>query len=430
MGGKTVEQKKYQVGGASAVGTLIVLSLLYFINFADRSIMAVALTPIKQSFSLTDAQAGLLGSLVTLGIAVLTIPAAIFGDRWARRKVVMVMGLLWSFFTLVTGLAAQFWHLAVARFMVGSGEAGYSPVGLAWIGVSFRKEMRSLILGIFFAVGQLGAVAGLILGGALIAATQDWRVPFYVFAVPGVILAISALFLRDYKVVKAKDEAVLSKKYFKDWGQIFKIKSFWLISAVYTLFFFMVYSLTTWIPSLMIRGYGMNVGQAGLTYGLITITVIFGPLGGFLADKWQKRSKNGRPYYIAVTAFLAIALFLITLLNVGSPLPVFLTLLTVASIVLALNIPVGLTIIQDTTPPGLRSTATGFVTFINMVGATLGIYYAGAVSDALGGGAHGLQFGLIYTMPFAAVAVICAFIMAKYYHADSAKVSDELLAEK
>jgi MFS family permease len=425
-----VEQKKYQVGGAGAVGTLIVLSLLYFINFADRSIMAVALTPIKQTFSLSDAQAGLLGSLVTLGIAVMTIPAAIFGDRWARRKVVMVMGLLWSFFTLATGLAAQFWHLAVSRFMVGSGEAGYSPVGLAWIGVSFRKEMRSLILGIFFAVGQLGTVAGLIFGGMLIAATQNWRVPFYLFAIPGVILAITALFLRDYKVVKAKDEAILSKQYFKDWGQIFKIKSFWLISATYAFFFFMVYALMTWVPSLLIRSYEMNVGQAGLTYGLITITVIFGPLGGFLGDKWQKHSKNGRPYYIALTALLTIILILVALLNVGSPLPVFLSLFAAANIVLSLNVPVGLTIIQDTTPPGLRATATGLVTFINMIGATMGIYYAGAISDALGGGTHGLQYGLIYTLPIAALGVISVLIMAKYYHSDSAKISDELLAEK
>ncbi len=425
-----MEQKKYQVGGGSAVTTLVVLSILWFLNYADRSIMAVALTPIKQSFSLSDAQAGLLGSLVTLGIAALTIPAAIFGDRWARRKVIMVMGLTWSFFTLVTGLATQFWHLAVARFMVGSGEAGYSPVGLAWVGVSFRKEMRSLILGIFYAVGQLGTVAGLIFGGMLIASTQNWRVPFYVFAIPGIIMAIAALFLRDYKVVKSKDEAAFSKQYFKDWGQIFKIKSFWLISATYTFFFFMVYSLTTWLPSLLIRAYGMDVGQAGLTFGLITLAVIFGPLGGFLGDKWQKRNKNGRPYYIAVTAFLSIVLFLIALLNVGAPLPVFLALFTIANVVLSLNIPVGLTIIQDTTPPGLRSTATGLVTFINMVGATLGIYYSGAVSDALGGGSHGLQFGLIYTMPFAALAVISGFIMAKYYYSDSAKISDELLAEK
>lgn len=425
-----MDDKKYEVGGASAVATLTVLSLLWFINYADRSIMAVALTPVKTSLGLSDGQAGFVGSLVTLGIAIMTVPAAMFGDRWARRKVVSVMTFVWSIATLATGLSMNFWHLSVARFMVGAGEAGYSPVGLAWVGVSFRKEMRSMILGIFYAIGQLGAVAGLIFGGMLIAATDNWRVPFYAFAIPGIILAVVAYFLRDYQAVKAEGEALLSKQYFKDWAKIFKINSFWLISATYTCFFFVVYTLMTWVPSLLMRGYGMNVKQAGFTYGLVTITVIFGPFGGFLADRWQKTNKNGKPYFIAITALVASLLILIALLHIGSPLPTFLTLYTAASIVLALNVPVGLTIIQDTTPPGLRATATGIVTFLNMMGATLGIYYAGAVSDKLGGGLYGLQFGLIYTLPFAALAIVCALIMARCYHADSAKVSDELLAEK
>jgi len=174
----------------------------------------------------------------------------------------------------------------------------------------------------------------------------------------------------------------------------------------------------------------MNVQQAGLIFGLITITVIFGPLGGFLGDKWQKRNKNGRPYFIAVTAFLTIVLVFIALLNLGTTPPVFLVLYTASSVVLALNIPVGLTIIQDTTPPGMRATATGMVTLINMVGATAGIFYAGAISDKLGGGASGLQWGLIYTLPVAAMAVISVLIMSRYYHIDSARVSDELMAEK
>ena len=46
-----MDEKKYEVGGTSAVVTLIILSLLWFINYADRSIMAVALTPIKKAFS-------------------------------------------------------------------------------------------------------------------------------------------------------------------------------------------------------------------------------------------------------------------------------------------------------------------------------------------------------------------------------------------
>jgi len=52
------------VGGAGEVATLIVPSLLYFINFVDRSIMAAALTPNQQTFSPANGQAGLLAMTI------------------------------------------------------------------------------------------------------------------------------------------------------------------------------------------------------------------------------------------------------------------------------------------------------------------------------------------------------------------------------
>lgn len=426
-----MEPKKYEVGGRGALTTLIVLSLLWFMSYADRSIMAVALQPIKEAFKLSDEQAGLLASLTVAGIAILTIPGAIFGDRWARRKVVMVMALVWSVFTFTTGLAKQVWQLLFSRFFVGAGEAGYAPAGLAWVSVSFRKDMRSLIIGIFFGVSQAGAVAGLILGGLLIAATHDWRTPFFVFAIPGIILGIIAFFLRDYKVVKGENEAVLSKAYFKDWVTIFKVKSFWLNAAANLFLYFTIVAITIWMPALLMRAYHMNPRQAGLTYGLLMLVVLLGPLGGFLADRWQRHSKSGRPYYVALTAFLALSLTLITFLNLGAPLPRFLTLLAVTQVFYAINVPVGLTIINDIITPGLRSTAVGINNFIaQIIGSTGGTIFVGAVSDALGGGTHGLQWGIIWTLPIAALVIVANLVMVKFYPAESAKISDELLAEK
>ena len=59
----------------------------------------LSLQAIKGSFNLTDAQAGMLPSLLQVGVAVFLIPAAVLADRFARRKVIMVMSLIWSAFT-------------------------------------------------------------------------------------------------------------------------------------------------------------------------------------------------------------------------------------------------------------------------------------------------------------------------------------------
>ena len=426
-----MEQKKFEVSKGARTGILVVLSLLWLMHMADRFIMIVALTPIKEAFSLTDAQAGLLTSLLTAGIAIIGIPAAVFGDRWARRKVVAVMASIWSLFTLVTGLASQFWHLVLARFMVGSGEAGYAPVGTTWLSVVFPKEARGRVMSVLYASSQLGMVIGMVGGGLLIAATHDWRVPFFVFAVPGFVLAVIALFLPDYKSVKGSGESMLNKDFFRQWGQMFKIKSWWLISLTPAFLYFMVIGGATWVPQLLIRQYNMDAGQAGVTYGLIQLAVLFGPIGGLLMDRWQKRYKNARPMGMALTSFLLVALTVVQMLLLGVQLPIFLAFSFVLTLLFAIFVPLLLACIGDVVPVGLRSSSTGVFNFFGqLTGATLGPILVGAISDSLGGGAQGIQVGLLWMAPIGLLGVVTSLLLMKFYPAESTMIVDQVQAEK
>jgi MFS family permease len=426
-----MEEKRFELSRGSAITILTILSLLWLINFADRSIMTVVLEAVKADLGLTDAQAGGLVAMVTAGIAILTIPASIFGDRWARRKVIAVMAVIWSAATLATAFCINLGQMLAARFLVGAGEAGYSPVGQAWLSVSFRKEIRSLIIGIFFAFSQLGMVIGLVVGGWLLTATGDWRVPFYVFAIPGIILAIIVLFLPDYRTVREQGEAVLSKSYFKSWADIFKCKSYLLPTIAGIFFLTTVVAVTVWTPAILMRAYDMDAAAAGRSYGLVSLVLLFAPLGGLIADRWQKRNKSGRPLFMALTVFLALIVFTAAFFSIGQPVQLFLALLSLGTFFVALNLPVGFTVVNDVIAPGLRSTALGIsVLVMQLFGATLGTVAVGAISDRLGGGASGLQWGLIWTLPVFALAIVTNLMLAKYYPADSAKCSDLVYAEK
>ncbi|MEI6186098.1 MAG: MFS transporter [Dehalococcoidia bacterium] len=426
-----MEEKRFELSRGSAITILTILSLLWLINFADRSIMTVVLEAVKADLGLTDAQAGGLVAMVTAGIAILTIPASIFGDRWARRKVIAVMAVIWSAATLATAFCINLGQMLAARFLVGAGEAGYSPVGQAWLSVTFRKEIRSLIIGTFFAFSQLGMVVGLVAGGWLLTTTGDWRVPFYVFAIPGIILAIIVLFLPDYRTVREQGEAVLSKKYFKSWADIFKCKSYLLPTIAGIFFLTTVVAVTVWTPAILMRAYDMDAAAAGRDYGLVSLVLLLAPLGGLIADRWQKRNKSGRPLFMALTVFLALIVFAAAFLSIGQPVQLFLALLGLGTFFVALNLPVGFTVVNDVIAPGLRSTALGIsVLVMQLFGATLGTVAVGAISDRLGGGASGLQWGLIWTLPVFALAIVTNLMLAKYYPADSAKCSDLVYAEK
>ena len=426
-----MQEKTYKVGRGAAIAILIVLSLLQLSDWANRSILAISLQAIKNSFNLTDAQAGMLPSLLQIGVAVFLIPTAVLADRFARRKVIMVMSLIWSAFTIATGLAGQMWHLVVARFMVGTGEAGYQPAGQTWLGLTFPKEIRTRIMAIFMMCMPIGVALGLFAGGALLNATHDWRTAFLIFGIPGIILAIIVLFLPDYKTERQQGEGVLSKAYFRKWGELFKIKSYWLFVISTTFLYFLIFATQAWVPTLIMRSYDMDPLTVGTAMGAIGLLNLIAPLGGLIADRWQMRNKVGRPLFLIVATFLALLACLVSVLIVGKiPFEALLPAYITAALFLAFMAPVMNVLVHDVISVPVRAVAVGvMLTLAQLGGGVLGPVFVGIVSDATGGGAQGIVNGLIWTIPVAALSIVTTLIMTKYYAADSARISDVVLAE-
>ena len=426
------EDKKYQVGKGAGIFIIIVLALLQLSDWADRSILSISLQSIKESFQLTDAQAGLLPSLLQLGIALMTVPAAMLADRLARRKVIMAMSLVWSIFTLTTGLATQAWHIFVSRFMVGAGEAGYQPAGQTWIGVAFRKEIRGRVMALFMMFQPLGLALGLFVGGLLLTATHDWRPAFFIFGIPGLILAFTVLFLPDYKAVKQAGEATFSKAYFKDWGTLFKIRSYILYMLGSTFLYFLAFAGPSWVPTLLIRTYNLPAATAGAIIAGVSLLALLAPVGGILADKWQKRNPIGRPLFTVIAIVMLLIMYLAAMLTVGKlPLGQWVVIYCGMGLFNALLLPSLVTLPHDFIPVGIRSTAIGIQTLVaQLLGGMLGPLFVGAVSDALGGGANGIQWGLISAVPIAALSIVFILFMLPSYRIESQKVSDEVMSEK
>jgi MFS family permease len=427
-----MQEKTYRVGGAAGITILIVLCLLQLSDWANRSILAISLQAIKSTFNLTDAQAGWLPSLLQVGVAVFLIPSAVMADRFARRKVIMVMSLIWSVFTIATGLATQLWQLLLARFMVGTGEAGYQPAGQTWLGLTFPKQIRTRIMAIFMMCMPIGVALGLFVGGYLLNATGDWRTAFFVFGIPGIILAVIAFFLPDYKAAKPEGEATLSRSYFRQWGDLFKIRSYWLFIITTTLLYFMVFAIQAWIPTAIMRTYDMDPLMVGTALGAVGLLNLLAPVSGLLADRWQVRSKVGRPMFLVVITFLAMSAILVSVLIVGkipfqSWLPAYIT----AALLMAFMVPVMNVLVHDVVPVPVRAAAVGILLAIAQLGGgVLGPVFVGMVSDATGGGAQGIINGLFWTIPVAALSIVTTLLMTKYYAADSARISDVVMAER
>ena len=426
-----MSEETYQVRRGTAVAILIVLSLLQLSDWADRSILAISLQAIKKSFDLTDAQAGMLPALLQLGVAIFLIPTSVLADRLGRRRVIMSMALIWSVFTIVTGLAGKLWHLLLARFMVGSGEAGYQPAGQTWLGLVFPKQIRTRIIAVFMMCTPIGTAMGLFLGGFLLNATQDWRIAFFIFGVPGVILAFIVLCLPDYKTSLEQGEALLSKAYFRDCIALIKIKSYCLCIMSSTFLFFLMFAFQAWGPTLLMRAYGLNPLKTGTIMGAIGLLNIFAPLAGIMSDRWQMRNQIGRPLFLILATFISLTIIFIAMLLVGRVrFQVLIPVYMAGALSMAFLYPVLMVLVHDVVPVAVRATAIGIqLTISQLLGGILGPIFVGMISDAAGGGANGIIKGLIGTIPVASLSIITTLIVTRYYADDSAKISDVVLAE-
>ena len=420
------KSKELKTGGWSAHYVLIVCTLLYAINYMDRQVFSVVLQPMKIDLGLTDAQCGLASTILILGMALFSFPIAHMVDRWSRKKSMSIMAILWSGFTFLTGLATNFIGVIIPRAFVGLGEAGFVPGGTAMVGASYSKENRGKALGIFHIAIPLGAAAGVMIGG-VISAQYGWRTPFLYFAIPGVILGIMALFMKDYKTVEPTGTESGIKGFYKALGDVIKIPTIrWFYPAL-GLSVFMSTSVLIWMPSLIMRLLNVNESYAGMLVGGIGLAAIIGaPLGGFLSDFWRKKNPRGRMYVPAVSNLIGAVLIVIVILTNFSAVGIAVAVLY--GITIAMSVPGFAIVSQDIVPVAHKGLSMGLVVFAQyLFGGAWGPYVIGAVSDAFGGGAQGLSLALMLSAIVGFAGGLCFILASRTYPADAEKVKQEVI---
>jgi len=170
----------------------------------------------------------------------------------------------------------------------------------------------------------------------------------------------------------------------------------------------------------------------GTAMGAVGLLNLLAPVSGLLADRWQMRSKIGRPLFLVVVTFLALLAILVSVLIFGKiPFQAWLPAYVAAALLMAFMVPVMNVVVHDVVPVPVRAVAVGIMLAIAQLGGgVLGPVFVGLVSDATGGGSQGIINGLFWTIPVAALSIVTTLLMTKYYAADSARISDVVLAER
>jgi MFS family permease len=418
---KEPEFKVEGVGTAYRWYVFSILSLLYLFDYADRLVLSAVQEMIKADWALTDTQVSALSTVVVLTVGVLALPVSFAVDRWSRRKSIAIMAMVWSVATLAVRFTNSFRQLLVFRAVLGVGEAGYSAGSFPLLSAYFSREQRAKIFGFFSAFTAIGAATGVIIGGR-VGYTWGWRWAFGAVAVPGLILAILAWFIKDYKTVPLEQESGgLGKVVFGTMGKIIRIPSFIFASLGTMCHDIAFYGLMMWLTSFLIRFRGMEGKQASTVAGVIMLMALIGsPLGGIITDWLYKKTPRGRNYMAAFSnAFMAVMIIVFCLLSDIDSTALFTLVGIVMGISVTLYIAPDASINQDIVHQGYRSVVWGMRIFITMaIGGALGIMMTGVLSDMF----ESLKVSIMIMSAFGFLGAVFYLIGARFYEADLAKV--------
>ena len=410
------------VSTGQARNILIVCFLLYMVNCMDRQVLSVVLEPMKIDLGLTDTQIGMIQSAFLLSIALLAFPISYIVDRWSRRKSLSLMAIIWSISTFITGLGKNFLGVLIPRTFVGAGEAGFSAAGTAMITAVYPHGARAKAMGIFNAAIPLGAGLGVILGGYISVHFGGWRTPFFVFAVPGILLGWAAFFLKDYRSLKNIDESGKIRGLFRSGFSLYKIPTLRWVYISNAMLTTTAYSFMTWGPAYVMRVQNINEEKAGLLIGVLSLTAIIGaPLGGWLADTWTRFNPKGR-IYLPIVALASLSLFFVLAVYFEFK-GIGLVFGFILGIVIVMPVAPFGALTQDVVTPERKGMAFGMNTFsMYVLGGGWAPIAIGYVSDMMGGGGNGLKWALIIAGGGGILGAAALWIASRTYLADMEKV--------
>ncbi|WP_337471188.1 MFS transporter, partial [Mitsuokella jalaludinii] len=175
---------------------LLVTGLGWLFDSMDTGLIAFVLPVLTKDWGLTPAQAGWIGSIGLIGMALGAVLAGTVADRIGRKKVFTITVLLYSISTGLCALSWSYESLLVFRFLVGFGLGGELPVAATLMSEYAPSHLRGrfiVLLESFWGVGWL--VAACI--AYLLIPHFGWQIAFVIGTIPALYVFLIRLHMPE-----------------------------------------------------------------------------------------------------------------------------------------------------------------------------------------------------------------------------------------
>ncbi|MEU8003038.1 MFS transporter [Catellatospora sp. NPDC049111] len=307
----------------------ICVALVALIDRIEYNLLAGALPAIQREFGFDDGAAGAIATAGAIAAVLLLLPAGRLADTGRRTWTVAAVVAVWALLTLGTGLAGSYAMLFGVRVLLGAAGQLYNPPASSLLGDLYPGPSRARAYGLERAAYFAGLPIGVIAGGAL-AKAYDWRTGFFLVAIPGAVIALLMLTVREpvrgigdrlssWYADPATDTPAAPRPATADpadppppaaaaragagmSGLVAQVRELWRIRTLrsvvsgLSILFFGLGGLFFWMPSFYQREFGLDEAASaavGGGAGLVGILAGIG-LGSWLGDRGHGRRPGWR----------------------------------------------------------------------------------------------------------------------------------------
>jgi MFS family permease len=374
-----------------AWATFAVLFSMNLLDYVDRWVLASVLRDVQREFDIRDSQAGLFNTYFLISYSLISPIMGWAGNRMRRTRLLFAGVSVWSLATVGTGLARSPIEVAIARSLLGIGEATYGVIAPTILMDLFERRRRARVMSAFYLAMPIGGALGMFLG-AFLAKHFGWRTAFFVVGGPGLFAAVSALFLRDpirgasegvdTERLKLHERVGASKEDFVDLAVNSSYTYAVFGMAAYT---FAIGGIAYWFPTFLTITRGMERVRANSILGVVTaLAAICGmSLGGWLADKLALKSPRAL-FIVPGVAMLASLPFIVLGLFSKTELAIFAGIFWAEALMFMNTGPCN-AVIANVVTPNLRATAYAIAIFaVHFLGDIWSPTLMGWVADTFG----------------------------------------------
>lgn len=288
---------------------LLVMTLTHLLTHVFTRVHTTLFPVLRDEFSLSLLQLGLIAAIPPLCQTLLAIPAGLVSDRIGSRWLILASMVISAAGALLASQASSPALLIAAVSLVYINTTLYHPAAYSFVTRLYRTTNRLRALGIHGAGGTLGVAIGpisisLIMGVLAL----GWRQVYLFWSIPFLLGIVAMLPIRS----EPDEDAPGTRGERESSAEVTSLLS---VSLVMFLIFIAIRMIATgmsqsFMALYLVEDRGLSTSAASLIIGLNILTgVVAAPLGGFWAVRFGEKRWLLAVYTLAYACFgLAIAI--------------------------------------------------------------------------------------------------------------------------